>query len=144
MQIGVLTGGGDCGGLNAAIRAVVIRAARGGHTVVGVADGWAGMLDGRGAELTPKDVAGIVGLGGTILGSSRTNPAKNAEDMERVRANFAQLRLDALIAIGGDDTLSVAAKLAARDCRWWVCPRRWITTSTPPTPASASIRPSSA
>src|SRR5579863_7745225 len=97
MQIGVLTGGGDCGGLNAAIRAVVIRAARGGHTVVGVADGWAGMLEGRGTELSPKDVAGIVGLGGTILGSSRTNPAKKAEDMERVRANFAYLGIDALI-----------------------------------------------
>src|SRR5215469_13076445 len=82
MRIGVLTGGGDCGGLNAAIRAVVIRAARGGHTVIGVPDGWLGMVEGRGTELTVQAVAGIVGLGGTILGSSRTNPAKKAEDME--------------------------------------------------------------
>jgi 6-phosphofructokinase 1 len=113
MRIGVLTGGGDCGGLNAAIRAVVIRAARGGHTVIGVPDGWLGMVEGRGTELTVQAVAGIVGLGGTILGSSRTNPAKKAEDMERVRSSFQSLRLDALIAIGGDDTLSVAAKLVA-------------------------------
>ena len=67
MQIGVLTGGGDCGGLNAAIRAVVIRAARGGHTVVGVHDGWKGMVEGRGAPLTVKDVASIVGLGALSL-----------------------------------------------------------------------------
>ena len=114
MQIGVLTGGGDCGGLNAAIRAVVLRAARSGHTVVGVYDGWKGMVDGKGAPLTVKDVAGIVGLGGTILGSSRTNPEKSPEGMEKVAANFRTLGLDALVAIGGDDTLSVAAKLAAR------------------------------
>ncbi|MBF6590920.1 MAG: 6-phosphofructokinase [Ktedonobacterales bacterium] len=114
MRIGVLTGGGDCGGLNAAIRAVVIRAARAGHTVVGVRDGWAGMVEGRGAELTVTEVAGIVGLGGTILGSSRTNPDKKPDGMERVRQTFQALGLDALVAIGGDDTLSVAAKLAAR------------------------------
>jgi 6-phosphofructokinase 1 len=112
MHIGVLTGGGDCGGLNAAIRAVVIRAARGGHTVAGVQDGWAGMLEGHSIPLSPKDVDGIMGLGGTIIGSSRTNPAKKPEDMERVRANFGRMGLDALIAIGGDDTLGVAAKLA--------------------------------
>src|SRR6185312_6340936 len=96
MRIGVLTGGGDCGGLNAAIRAVVIRAASAGHTVVGVRDGWRGMLEARGAELTLKDVDGIVNRGGTILGSSRTNPAKKPEDMERVRANFQQLGIEAL------------------------------------------------
>ncbi|MEO7001968.1 MAG: ATP-dependent 6-phosphofructokinase [Ktedonobacterales bacterium] len=112
MNIGVLTGGGDCGGLNAAIRAIVIRAAQGGHTVFGIYDGWAGMVEGRGAPLTPKDVAGIVGLGGTILGSSRTNPEKQPDGMARVAANFKTLGLDGLIAIGGDDTLSVAAKLA--------------------------------
>lgn len=114
MQIGVLTGGGDCGGLNAAIRAVVIRAARSGHTVVGVQDGWAGMVEGRGAALTVKDVANIIGLGGTILGSSRTNTEKVPDGFEKVRQSFHTLALDALIAVGGDDTLGVAAKLAAR------------------------------
>ena len=114
MQIGVLTGGGDCGGLNAAIRAIVLRAARSGHTVIGVADGWAGMVEGRGAPLTVQAVSGITGLGGTILGSSRTNPERVPDGMERVERTFHTLGLAALIAIGGDDTLSVAAKLAAR------------------------------
>jgi 6-phosphofructokinase 1 len=114
MQIGVLTGGGDCGGLNAAIRAVVIRAARMGHTVVGIHDGWAGMVEGRGAPLTVKDVAGIVSVGGTMIGSSRTNPEKIPNGFERIAETFRTLGLDALIAIGGDDTLGVAAKLAAR------------------------------
>jgi ATP-dependent phosphofructokinase / diphosphate-dependent phosphofructokinase len=114
MQIGVLTGGGDCGGLNAAIRAVVIRAARNGHGVVGVYDGWKGMVEARGAPLSVKDVAAIVGVGGTMLGSSRTNPAKIENGYERVEQSFKTLGIDALIAIGGDDTLSVAAKLAER------------------------------
>jgi ATP-dependent phosphofructokinase / diphosphate-dependent phosphofructokinase len=114
MQIGVLTGGGDCGGLNAAIRAVVIRAARNGHSVIGVYDGWKGMVEARGAPLTVKDVAGIMGLGGTILGSSRTNPATIENGYERVEQAFQKLGIDALVAIGGDDTLGVAAKLAER------------------------------
>jgi 6-phosphofructokinase 1 len=114
MQIGVLTGGGDCGGLNAAIRAIVLRAARSGHTVIGVADGWAGMVEGRGEPLTVKAVSGITGLGGTIIGSSRTNPERVPDGMERVERTFRTLGLSALIAIGGDDTLSVAAKLVAR------------------------------
>src|SRR5262245_11271432 len=76
MQIGILTGGGDCGGLNAAIRAIVLRAAHRGHTVIGVADGWAGLLEGRAAPLSVRAVSGISGLGGTILGSSRTNPER--------------------------------------------------------------------
>ncbi|HEX8032692.1 MAG TPA: ATP-dependent 6-phosphofructokinase [Ktedonobacterales bacterium] len=114
MQIGVLTGGGDCGGLNAAIRAIVIRAAQTGNTVIGVHDGWAGMVEGRGAPLTVEQVAGIVGLGGTILGSSRTNPEKVPEGFEKVAQSFKTLGLDALIAIGGDDTLGVGAKLVAR------------------------------
>ena len=114
MRIGVLTGGGDCGGLNATIRAVVLRAARGGHSAVGVHDGWAGMVEGRGAPLSVKDVAGIMGLGGTILGSSRTNPAKIENGYEKVEANFQTLGIDALVAIGGDDTLGVANQLAQR------------------------------
>jgi 6-phosphofructokinase 1 len=114
MQIGVLTGGGDCGGLNAAIRAVVIRAAHGGHTVVGIYDGWAGMVEARGEPLSLQQVDDITGRGGTILGSSRTNPDKLPQGMERVAETFRTLGLDALVAIGGDDTLSVAAKLFER------------------------------
>jgi 6-phosphofructokinase 1 len=114
MQIGVLTGGGDCGGLNAAIRAVVIRAAHGGHSVIGVLDGWKGMVEARGEPLSPRQVAGIVGQGGTILGSSRTNPDKVPQGMERVAETYRTLGLDALVAIGGDDTLGVAAKLTDR------------------------------
>ena len=121
MQIGVLTGGGDCGGLNATIRAVVIRAARSGHTVVGVQDGWKGMVEGRGAPLSVRDVASIVGLGGTILGSSRTNPEKTPNGFERVAQSYQTLGLDALVAIGGDDTLGVAAT-------WWASRRPWTTT----------------
>jgi len=82
--------------------------------VIGVADGWAGMVEGRGEPLTVKAVSGITGLGGTILGSSRTNPERMPDGMERVERTFRTLGLAALIAIGGDDTLSVAAKLAAR------------------------------
>src|SRR5262249_56288892 len=114
MQIGIVTGGGDCGGLNAAIRAIVLRAAQSGHTVIGVADGWAGMVEGRSEPLTVKAVSGITGLGGTIIGSSRTNPERVPDGMERVERTFRTLGLAALIAIGGDDTLSVAANLAAR------------------------------
>src|SRR5260370_17891967 len=114
MQIGIWRGGGDWGGLNAAIRAIVLRAARSGHTVIGVADGWAGMVEGRGEPLTVKAVSGITGLGGTIIGSSRTNPERVPDGMERVERTFRTLGLAALIAIGGRDTLSVAAQLAAR------------------------------
>lgn len=115
MRIGVLTGGGDCGGLNAAIRAVVLRAAQQGHEVVGVIDGWAGMVEANGRDLSAREVADIISQGGTILGSSRTNPEKVPDGFAKVRETFSQLRLDALIAIGGDDTLGVAEKLAQRD-----------------------------
>src|SRR5258706_12667915 len=81
MQIGILTGGGDCGGLNAAIRAIVLRAARSGHTVIGVADGWAGMVEGRGEPLTVKAVSGFTGLGGTIIGRFPTNPEREPAGM---------------------------------------------------------------
>ncbi|MCI4321894.1 MAG: 6-phosphofructokinase, partial [Thermoplasmata archaeon] len=80
MRIGVLTGGGDCPGLNAAIRAVVYRAAQNGHDVVGFLDGWKGVRDDLSRPLAPADVADIVLRGGTVLGSSRTNPFKTPED----------------------------------------------------------------
>lgn len=112
MRIGILTGGGDCPGLNPAIRAVYMAAAERGWEVFGFRDGWRGLRDGEGDLLKLPDVEEIIGSGGTILGSSRTNPLKKAEDLARCKENFRQFQLDALIAIGGDDTLSVAAKLS--------------------------------
>ena len=113
MRIGVLTGGGDAPGLNAAIRAVARRAFAAGDTVVGVRNGWAGLVGGGDhVELTRHDVSGILPLGGTLLGSSRVNPMKREGGLEECLRNLAAASLDALVAIGGDDTLSVAAWLA--------------------------------
>jgi ATP-dependent phosphofructokinase / diphosphate-dependent phosphofructokinase len=114
VRFGVLTGGGDCPGLNAAIRAVVRRAARGGHETVGFLDGWKGLRDDLSRPLPPESVAGILAKGGTILGSSRTNPFAKDADAARVVATLARHRIDALVAIGGDDTLSAARELARR------------------------------
>ena len=112
MRIGVLTGGGDAPGLNAAIRAVARRAFQLGHQVSGVKNGWAGCLEeGLIDELTPADVRGILPMGGTILGTSRTNPAKEKDGIGRVVNTLRHHAVDALVPIGGDDTLSVAAKL---------------------------------
>jgi phosphofructokinase-like protein len=114
VRIGVLTGGGDCPGLNAVIRAVVRKGIdRYGHAIVGFRDGWRGVLDGDAKELTIESVRGILPRGGTILGSSRTNPFKREDGVETVRASLAELRIDGLIAIGGEDTLGAAAKLQA-------------------------------
>ena len=112
MRIGILTGGGDAPGLNAAIRAVARRAFQLGHQVSGVKNGWAGCLgEGLIEELTPADVRGILPEGGTILGTSRTNPLKEHNGIERVVKALNMNGIDALVPIGGDDTLSVAAKL---------------------------------
>src|SRR3954466_11931600 len=113
MRIGVLTGGGDCPGLNAVIRAVV-RKGIGiyGHSRVGYRDGWRGPLEGDSFELTINEVRGILPRGGTILGSSRTNPFKVDGGVDRIQANLASERIDALIAIGGEDTLGVARRLS--------------------------------
>jgi 6-phosphofructokinase 1 len=113
MRIGVLTGGGDAPGLNAAIRAVARRAFQLGHSVSGVKNGWAGCLgEDLIAELEPADVRGILPLGGTILGTSRTNPLKEPDGIPRVIRALRHNGIDALVPIGGDDTLSVAAKLS--------------------------------
>jgi 6-phosphofructokinase 1 len=115
MRIGVLTGGGDCPGLNAAIRAIAHRAWMRGDEVHGIREGWAGLLgEGAISVLTGEDVAGILPLGGTILGSSRTNPARKEDEMRQVEENLRRRSLDGLITIGGDDTLSVSAKLSER------------------------------
>ncbi len=112
MRIGVLTGGGDCPGLNAVIRAIVRKGVQThGHDFVGFRDGWRGPID---ADIVPLDVEAVRGLlprGGTVLGSSRTNPYKVNGALTRIRATVEALEIDALIAIGGEDTLGVANKL---------------------------------
>ena len=114
MRIGVLTGGGDCPGLNAVIRAVVRKGIdRHGHTILGFRDGWRGPIENRWEELTIESVRGILPRGGTILGSSRTNPLSRDDGAERVRATLADLELDGLIVVGGEDTLGAAARLYA-------------------------------
>src|SRR5437868_3749005 len=106
MRIGVLTGGGDCPGLNAVIRAVVRKGTEVyGHEFVGFRDGWKGPLEGVTMPLDVPAVRGILPRGGTILGSSRTNPLKVEGGIDRISANLASLGVDALIAIGGEDTL---------------------------------------
>jgi ATP-dependent phosphofructokinase / diphosphate-dependent phosphofructokinase len=117
VRFGVLTGGGDCPGLNPAIRAVVLKAAGAGHETVGFLDGWKGLRDNAHRPLRPEDVWGILGRGGTILGSSRTNPFSREEDARKVTETLAKERIDALVAIGGDDTLSAARELAKRGGR---------------------------
>ncbi len=110
-KIGILTGGGDCPGLNCAIRGAVIQASALGHKCLGVQEGWKGMLTGEALPLAPADVEEIIGRGGTILGTSRTNPYKKENGVAQVLKTFKALGLHALIAMGGEDTLGVAAKL---------------------------------
>ncbi|MCD4534708.1 6-phosphofructokinase [Nocardioides sp. cx-169] len=113
MRVGVLTGGGDCPGLNAVIRAVVRKGVRThGFEFVGFRDGWKGPLEGLTMELGIDQCRGILPRGGTILGSSRTNPFKIENGVERIKDNLEQHGVDALVAIGGEDTLGVATKLA--------------------------------
>jgi phosphofructokinase-like protein len=112
VRIGILTGGGDAPGLNAAIRGVSRRAFQMGHRVSGVKNGWAGCLeDGLIDELSPDDVRGILNLGGTILGTSRTNPLKEKDGVATAIRILRRNGVDGLVPIGGDDTLSVAAAL---------------------------------
>ena len=114
MRIGILTGGGDCPGLNAVIRAVVRKAIDAyGDQVIGFRDGWRGVLEGSFGELTIESTRGILPRGGTILGSSRTNPYKREDGVGRVRQTLSDFNLDGLIAIGGEDTLGVANRLNA-------------------------------
>ncbi len=110
-RIGVLTGGGDCPGLNAVIRAVVRAASKNDIKVIGIKNGWKGLIEKDTVELKMDSVSGILPRGGTILGTSRTNPYKDPEDLKKVIENFKALGLDALIAIGGEDTLGAANKL---------------------------------
>jgi 6-phosphofructokinase 1 len=117
-RIGILTGGGDCPGLNAVIRAVVRKAIPSGWEVLGILEGWRGLLEGKWRLLDLEAVRGILPRGGTILLTSRTNPLKHPGGMERLIENYDRAGLDALIAVGGDDTMSVAARLqeAGKNC----------------------------
>ncbi|CAB4692855.1 MAG: ATP-dependent 6-phosphofructokinase [Actinobacteria bacterium] len=112
MRIGVLTGGGDCPGLNAVIRGVVARAERLGHQSVGILHGWDGLLENKTRELGRDDVRGILQRGGTILGTSRRDPYAHANGWESVRSTLETNRLNALVVIGGDGTLRSALKLS--------------------------------
>jgi phosphofructokinase-like protein len=113
MRVGVLTGGGDCPGLNAVIRAVVRKGVKThGFEFVGYRDGWKGPLEGHTMPLGVPEVRGILPRGGTVLGSSRTNPFKIEGGVEQIKENLAKDGVDALVAIGGEDTLGVATKLA--------------------------------
>src|SRR3954454_24324214 len=112
-RIGVLTGGGDCPGLNAVIRAVVRKGLDDGHTIFGDRYGWAGVLAGEGQELTLDETRCILPRGGTILGTSRTTPFKEgAGGAEEVRRGLEKQGVDVLVPIGGEDTLGGAARLA--------------------------------
>jgi 6-phosphofructokinase 1 len=111
MRVGILTGGGDCPGLNAVIRAVARRSQVRGDEVVGVRSGWRGLVDGSFEPLGPREISGLLPRGGTILGTSRTNPYKVEGGVERVLENLGAQGLDALVAIGGEDTLGVGARL---------------------------------
>ena len=114
MRVGVLTGGGDCPGLNAVIRAIVHTAGKQrGWSVAGIRHGWRGLLLEEIEPLDLRAVSGILPRGGTILGTSRTNPYKDPDGETRIRETLARRQIDAVIAIGGEDTLGVASRLAA-------------------------------
>ena len=110
-RIAILTGGGDCPGLNPAIRGVVLKAHKLGYECVGIQEGWKGMINGTAKPIGPDDVREMVGRGGTMLGTSRTNPYKKEGGVEGVLKTFKTLNLHALVAMGGEDTLGVANKL---------------------------------
>lgn len=110
-RIGILTGGGDCPGLNPVIRAVVRKALLEGYEIVGIKNGWKGLVENDTMILDINAVSGILPKGGTILGTSRTNPYKKEGDLQKVKDNFKKIGLDALVVVGGEDTLGVASKL---------------------------------
>jgi ATP-dependent phosphofructokinase / diphosphate-dependent phosphofructokinase len=113
VRVGVLTGGGDCPGLNAVIRAVSRRLFSRGHEVVGVREGWRGLVEGKFEPLGRREISGLLPRGGTILGTSRTNPYRLEGGVDSVLNSFERQGLDALVAIGGEDTLGVATRLHA-------------------------------
>jgi len=110
-RVGILTGGGDCPGLNPVIRAVVRKGLLDGYEIIGLKDGWKGLVEAKTMPLNLDTISGILPKGGTILGTSRTNPYKKEGDVQKVKDNFKKLGLHALVAVGGEDTLGVASKL---------------------------------
>lgn len=110
-KIGILTGGGDCPGLNAVIRAVVKKSEKYNWEIIGIKNGWNGIINGEMELLTGYSVSGILPKGGTIIGTSRTNPLNNEKDVQKLVENIKNFNIDAIVAIGGDDTLSVAYQL---------------------------------
>lgn len=111
LNIALLTGGGDCPGLNAVIRAVAKTSMLHGHKVFGLRNGWAGLLEGQMVEFTHRSVSGLIHKGGTIIGTSRTNVLKDDETVALAFQQFKKLKLDGLVTIGGDGTLTVASKM---------------------------------
>ena len=111
MKIGILTGGGDAPGINAVIRAIVRKAIQNyGYETFGIKDGWLGLVQGEFTPLDIKNLSGLLPKGGTILGTSRTNPFKSADGPSRILKNVSEQGIEAVIAIGGDDTLGVACQ----------------------------------
>ena len=111
MRIGVLTGGGDCPGLNAAIRAIVRCASADEVTVIGIRNGWRGLVENDVVELTRQAVIGILPRGGTILGTSRFDPMKDEQSIRAIKDNLENNRMDGLIVVGGEGSLSAARDL---------------------------------
>lgn len=110
-KVAILSGGGDCPGINSVIRAIVRKAIMENYEVIGIKNGWKGMIEKDTYKLDLNAVSGILARGGTILGTSRTNPYKKKEDLAKVKENYKNLNIDAMIVIGGEDTLGVADKL---------------------------------
>ena len=110
-KIGILTGGGDCPGINPVIRAAVRKGINDGYDIIGIKNGWKGLIENDIISLKLENVSGILPKGGTILGTSRTNPYKKEGDLQKLKDNYKKIGLEALIAVGGEDTLGVATKL---------------------------------
>jgi 6-phosphofructokinase 1 len=110
-KVGILTGGGDCPGLNSVIRAIVRKGLNEDYEIIGIKNGWKGLIENDTVKLTLDSVSGILPKGGTILGTSRTNPYKKEGELQKAKENYKKLGLDALIVVGGEDTLGVSAKL---------------------------------
>ena len=113
-KIGILTGGADCPGLNAVIRAVVYKGMQEGYVISGIKNGWQGLIDNDTRVLDTRVVSGILDRGGTILGTSRIDPFENPENVEAISENYKRNGMDALIAVGGEVTLGIAAELYKR------------------------------
>lgn len=141
-RLGILTSGGDCPGINAVIRGAVLRGViTYGYGFVGFRDGWRGVLDRDLIPLPRHAVRGLARLGGTILGTSRTNPLKNG-GIEAVRRSLQEVGVDGLVAIGGEGTLAAAQELATRGSRSSAFRKPSTTTLMPPMSRSGSTRQS--